>query len=283
VTVTSYFLPASVPEALALLATHGPSLLVMAGGTVAMPLINEGISLPDKVMGLRHAGLDRLEQADGELRIGSTVTLTRLLEQDAIPMLREAASRTAGWSVRNMATVGGNLFTPPPGGDVAVALLALDARLTLAGPAGERTVPLATFYTGFMTNVLRDDELVTGIRVPLPSGTTAYLKFGRKHASTPSVVTVAVHVERDGDTVTGARIALGAAGPHPMRATGAEGIVVGSTLGADAIAAAAAAAAAECRPFSDGVASAWYRRRMVRLFVGRALERVAGRAAEGGA
>ena len=66
------------------------------------------------------------------LRIGATTTLTQLAGQDAVPMLREAARSTASWSVRNMATVGGNLFTPPPGGDVAVALLALDASVTLA-------------------------------------------------------------------------------------------------------------------------------------------------------
>lgn len=274
-TVTNYFLPASLPEALGLLEAHGPTLLVIAGGTVAMPLINEGISLPGKVMGLRNAGLDQVEQADGELRVGATVTLTRLLEQEAIPMLREAARSTANWSVRNMGTAGGNLFTPPPGGDVAVALLALDARLALTGPRGERVVALSDFYTGFMTNALRDDELVTEIRIPLPRGATSYVKFGRKHASTPSVVTVAVHLVRQGTSITGARIALGAAGPHPIRATQAERILAGTALEPEAVAEAAAAAARECDPFSDGVASEWYRRRMVQLFVRRALERLA--------
>lgn len=281
-TVASYFLPASLPEALGLLEAHGPSLLVMAGGTVAMPLINEGISLPREVMGLRRAGLDRLERVDGELRIGATVTLTRLLEDEAVPMLREAAAATAGWSIRNMGTVGGNLFTPPPGGDVAVALLALDARLVLTAPSGERIVPLSEFYTGFMTNVLRDDELVTGIRVPVPSGQSAYLKFGRKHANTPAVVTVAVRLATEGPAVTDARIALGAAGPHPIRALEAERAIRGSGLEPEAIAEAAAAAGRECRPFDDGVASEWYRRRMVALFVGRALARLAGRQAAGG-
>ena len=122
-TVRSYFLPRSMPEAFGLLETHGPELLVMAGGTVAMPLMNDGISLPGAVMGLRRAGLDTLEVAGGTLRIGATATLTQLLAQPAVPMLREAARNTASWSIRNMGTVGGNLFTPPPGGDVAVALL----------------------------------------------------------------------------------------------------------------------------------------------------------------
>ena len=273
-TVTNYFLPSSLSEALSVLEAHGASLLVMAGGTVAMPLINEGISLPEHAMGLRHAGLDRLQEVGGALDIGATLTLTRLLQQRTVPMLSEAARNTASWSIRNMGTVGGNLFTPPPGGDVAVALLALDAQLTLTGPAGRRVVPLSEFYTGFMTNVLHDDELLTGIHVPAVVGETSYVKFGRKHANTPSVVTVGVRVTRRDGTVTDARIALGAAGPHPTLARQAERVIVGSTLGAEAVDEAADAAARECDPFSDGVASEWYRRRMVRLFVRRALQRL---------
>jgi CO/xanthine dehydrogenase FAD-binding subunit len=272
VTVRSYFLPRSRPEALGLLAGHGPELLVMAGGTVAMPLINEGISLPEAVMGLRLAGLDGIERAGDTLRIGATATLTQLLNQDDVPMLRDAARNTASWSIRNMGTVGGNLFTPPPGGDVAVALLALDASVTLASTRGERVLPLAGFLTGFMTNELAADELLVEVGVPIRSEPTAYLKLGRKHANTPAVVTVAVRLEWHEGRVADARIALGAVGPHPIRARQAEQVLVGAGLDADAIAAAADAAAEGCEPFTDGIATEWYRRRMVRLFVGRALE-----------
>lgn len=274
-TVKSYFLPRSLPEALGLLDRHGPALLVLAGGTVAMPLINEGISLPEAVMGLRRAGLDGLERADRTLRIGAAATLTQLLNQHEVPMLREAARSTASWSIRNMGTVGGNLFTPPPGGDVAVALLALDASVTLAGTRGQRVLPLADFFTGFLTNRLATDELLVELQVPIPSEPTAYIKFGRKHANTPAVVTVAVRLQWDGERVTEARIALGAVGPHPIRARQAERLLVGTSLGADAIAAAAAAAAQGCEPFTDGIATDWYRRRMIGVFVGRALEQLA--------
>ncbi len=281
-TVKSYFLPRSLPEALRLLQLHGPELLVMAGGTVAMPLINEGISLPEAVMGLRLAGLDRLDRTDGTLRIGATATLTQMLDQDAVPMLREAARNTASWSIRNMGTVGGNLFTPPPGGDVAVALLALDASVTLAGARGERVLPLGDFFTGFMTNELAADELLVEIQVPIRSEPTAYMKFGRKHANTPAVVTVAVRIEWHEDRVADARIALGAVGPYPIRARQAERLLVGTGLDADAIAAAAVAATQGCEPFTDGIATDWYRRKMVSLFVGRALEQLApGAGAEG--
>lgn len=274
-TVRSYHLPRSLPEALGLLEAHGPALLVMAGGTVAMPLINEGISLPEAVMGLRKAGLDRLERVNGTLRIGATATLTQLLDQADILILREAAASTASWSIRNMGTVGGNLFTPPPGGDVAVALLALDASVTLVGPRGERILPLADFFTGFLTNRLAGNELLVELQVPIPSEPTAFIKFGRKHANTPAVVTVAVRLEWDEERVADVRIALGAVGPHPIRARPAEQLLVGTSLGADAIAAAAAAAAEGCEPFTDGIATEWYRRRMVGLFVGRALEQLA--------
>lgn len=274
-TVRSYLLPRSLPEALEALQRHGPELLVMAGGTVAMPLINEGISLPEAVMGLRMTGLDRLERDNGTLRIGATATLTQLLNQRAVPMLSEAARSTASWSIRNMATVGGNLFTPSPGGDVAVALLALDASVTLAGPRGERVLRLTDFLTGFLTNELAPDELLVELQVPIPSGPTAFIKFGRKHANTPAVVTVAVHLTWDDARISDARIALGAVGPHPIRARQAERSLVGSSLGPDAIATAAAEAAQESDPFTDGIATDWYRRRMVDLFVRRALEQLA--------
>jgi len=275
VTVSDYFLPRSLPEALDLIGTHGPELLVMAGGTVAMPLINDGLSLPRAVMGLRRTGLDRVAQLDGWLHVGATATLTQLQEQRAVPLLSEAASATASWSVRNMGTVGGNLFTPPPGGDIAVALLALDTNVTLAGPKGERTLPLADFFTGFMTTSLTDDELVTALSVPLPSGSTAYTKFGRKQGNTPAVVTVAVRLTWDADRIVDARIALGAVGPHPIRARAAERGLLGTTLDPDARAAAATAATAECEPFTDAIATDWYRRRMVGVVVARTLEKLA--------
>jgi CO/xanthine dehydrogenase FAD-binding subunit len=275
VTVRDYYLPASLPEALDLLKRHGSELLVIAGGTVAMPLVNEGISLPERVMGLRRAGLDAIERDGDALRIGAAATLAQLTAQDAIPLLREAAASTANPSIRNMGTVGGNLFTPPPGGDVAVALLALDARVHVAGPHGERMIPIAEFFTGFMATALAPDELVVSLRVPLTPRPAAFLKFGRKHANTPAVVTVAAAVEcRDG-TVTDARIALGAAGPFPMRATDAEAGLIGGALDAAAIERAAEAAAREAEPFTDAIATAWYRRRMVQVFVRRALESAA--------
>jgi len=276
VTTQAYYLPQSVDEAISLLAEFGPELLVMAGGTLAMPLINEGISLPEKVMGLRRTGLSYVNRSNGMLKIGATTTLSQMLTQREVPVLRQAADHVGGWAIRNMGTVGGNLFAPPPSGDFAVALLALDAQVKLAGVDGERILPLAEFYTGFMTTALAPGELVIEILVPVPTGMTVYVKHGRRQANTPAVVSLAAHLAFDGEQVADARLALNGVGPHPFRATRAEAILVGSTLDEGRIAEAAAAAAEDCDPFTDPIASEWYRRKMVNVYVRRALAQMAG-------
>jgi CO/xanthine dehydrogenase FAD-binding subunit len=274
VTTQAYFLPQSLNEATGLLEEHGPSLLVMAGGTIAMPLINEGISIPEKVMGLRRAGLNYLSKPNGYHAIGATTTLTQMLAQEEIPLLKTAASSVGGWSIRNMGTVGGNLFAPPPSGDFAVALLALDASVKLISHRDERIISLSDFYTGFLTTALEPGELVAEVRVPTFEGSASYLKYGRRHANTPAVVTVVANLLLDGKKVTKARLALNAAGPHPFRAKQAESILLGSILDETAIEEAANAAMDESEPFTDAVASDWYRRKMVGVYVKRALGQI---------
>jgi CO/xanthine dehydrogenase FAD-binding subunit len=273
--VQEYYLPRSLEQALGLLTEHGPSILVMAGGTIVMPLINDGVSLPEKVMGLRRAGLDGIRKTDGTMLFGAAATLTQVGQQDGIPLLQQAVRNIGGWQIRNMGTIGGNLFVPPPAGDVAVALLALDSRVKMVSRQGERIVPLSDFYTGFLSTDLAPGELVTELQVPLPRGLTSYVKYARKHANTPAIVTVAVHVVFDGGKVAEARIALNAVGPHPLRARHAEKVLLGAPLDAASIAEAARAAAGECEPFTDAIATDWYRRRMVEVFVQRALGEIA--------
>ena len=155
-----YFLPQSVDEATQILAEYGPSLLVMAGGTIAMPLINEGISFPENVMGLRRAGLDYVSGSNGTVQVGATATFTQIMEVIEIPMLAMAAHNIGGWAIRNMGTAGGNLFAPPPAGDFAVALLAMNAQVKLVSAKGERILPLADFYTCLLYTSDAADECV---------------------------------------------------------------------------------------------------------------------------
>jgi xanthine dehydrogenase small subunit len=113
--------------------------------------------------------------------------------------------------------------------------------------------------------------LAVELQVPVPTGQTAYIKYGRKDANTPSIVTVAVHLLRDGGRVVSARIALNGVGPHPIRAANAEALLEGNALTPATIEKVAEAAAQECEPFTDAVASEWYRRKMTAVYVKRAL------------
>jgi carbon-monoxide dehydrogenase medium subunit len=276
VTTQAYFRPKSLAEALGLLDEHSPAMLVMAGGTLAMPLINKGVSRPAKVMGLRQAGLDYVRQVDGGVHIGAATPLSRVRNDAGVRLLTEAVKNVAGWAVQNMGTAGGNLFAPPPAGDLAVALLALDAQVKVANISrGERLIPLAEFFTGFLTTCLAPDELLVEIQVPKPTGKNVLLKYGRLYTNTPAIVSVAVHVVTEGGSVKDVRVALNAVGPHPFRARQAEAVLIGSLLDTDAIKAAASAAAAECEPFTDPIATADYRRKMTGVFVQRALVQAA--------
>jgi CO/xanthine dehydrogenase FAD-binding subunit len=271
----AYYLPQSIDEATSLLAEYGSDLMVMAGGTLAMPLVNEGISMPERVMGLRRAGLDYLEKSGGILRIGATTTLSQMERQNELPLLAEAAKAVGGWAIRNMATVGGNLFAPPPSGDFATALLALNADIYLVSKRGERSLPLKDFYTGFLANVLAPDELLKEITVDIPEGKTSFLKYGRRHANTPAIVTVASVINIVGNGIRSASIALGGVGPHPLRAKLAEEYLIGKPLDGNAITNAKELATASCEPFTDAIASEWYRRKMIPVIFSRALDQIA--------
>lgn len=273
-TTRFYYLPETLAEAINLLDEQGPEILVMAGGTIAMPLINEGVSQPEKVLSLKKSKLNYLEQINGHLAIGATTSLTQMTSQSDVPLLKEAAEAVGGWAIRNMGTIGGNLFAPPPAGDFAVALLALDAELKFVNKSGERILPLDEFYTGFMTNEMAADEILSEVRVPIPKGRTTFIKFGRRHSNTPSIVAVAIHLVFEGSDVAQARIALNAVGPHPIRAMDSEAFLKGKPLNEDIIIEAAERAAKESEPFTDAIASEWYRRKMVPVIVKRALKKL---------
>jgi CO/xanthine dehydrogenase FAD-binding subunit len=275
VATTDFFMPRSVDEAVALLGEHGPDLTVLGGGTIIMGMANEGMLFPKRVMSLARAGMGGMAAQNGHIAIGGAATLAALARQDDLPLLAQAAGLIGGPALRTTATIGGNLFAPTPNGDLGAPLLALDAAVELAGPQGHRTITLEQFYTERAQGA--SGELVTGIRAPRAGGRTAYIKQMRRRANAPAVVAVAVRVVTGDDGVcTDARIALGAAALHPIRAREAEAALVGRVPGAEVIAAAAEAAMAACDPPTDALASAWYRRRMVGVQVRRALERATG-------
>jgi CO/xanthine dehydrogenase FAD-binding subunit len=271
------FTPNTLESALALLDKYGPELLVIAGGTTAMPAVKQGLSWPRYAMTLNRVGLGGVRAVNEHFEIGATTNLTSVAQIAELPVLAQAAHKIGGWAIRNMATLAGNLFVPPPAGDAAVAMLALDGQVVLRSSRAERCVPLDGFFTGLMQTLLHPDELVTGLIVDRPKGRSTFLKLARREANSPAVVSVAAQVSQDAQgKVTDARIALGAAGDYPFRAKIAEAALTGRPLDEAAIDAAAQAAVQEANPFDDALASAWYRRKMVGVYVKRALNSLAG-------
>jgi probable selenate reductase FAD-binding subunit len=271
VTVQSFLRPASVDEALSSFGRAG--VAVLAGGTIVMQRVAAGDPSIEQVVSLDRAGLDGIATSGGRVRLGAMVRLQAVRDHPELAFLHAAVDVVGGPAIRNMATVGGNLFARQPYGDLGTMLLALDAEIELAAASGRATVPLERFYADH-----RRTSLVLSVGFTAPAaGTTAFLKFARRQTNTGAVVVVAAQLPRDASgNVAGARVALGGLGPVPVRAPGAERALEGAALDGPAIEAAAAAALEGIEPRDDAYASAAYRRRMIPVQVRRALAPLAG-------
>jgi CO/xanthine dehydrogenase FAD-binding subunit len=233
------------PDSLAgVLAALGDGGVLIAGGTHVMPRLNTEATGITSLVSLRRAGLSGVEMLDDTtVRVGAATTLTQLGNAPALAFLRPALDAIASPTIRNLATVGGNLFVPQPYGDLAVCLLALDAQAELAD--------------GRSVGVAEADGLVTAVRFTLPKE-WRFRKAMRRRLNSASIVTVAAVLDVP-------RIALGGVARTPVRARHAEAALA---QGAEA---AAEAALHDIDPFDDAYASAWYRRRVVPVHVRRAL------------
>ncbi|TAH49210.1 MAG: hypothetical protein EYC68_18960 [Chloroflexota bacterium] len=270
--IEKFFAPETIDGALDVLDEYGSDALILAGGTMVMPLVNEALTSPRVILSLQRAGLNTMS-ANGQIEIGATTTLTRVSQMNKLSLLANATRGIGSWAIRNMATLGGNVFAPPPSGDAAVALLALDAQIVAQNKNGERRVALDSFYSGLLQTNLRPNELVTRIVIPKTRGKTAWIKYARREANAPAIVSVAARIVTDPEgVITEARIALGGANDFPVRAKKGEAELIGRGLSAESIADAANAAMDEAKPFSDALASEWYRKKMVAVYVKRVLE-----------
>src|ERR671912_816989 len=214
--------PESVPDVIGALAGEGR--VVLAGGTVVMPEINTTAHDRAALVSLRRAGLQGIEVEGARAVIGAATTLSDIGRDERLAVLRPVIESIASPTIRNLATVGGNLFVHQPYGDLAVALLALDAEVDVAGAAGDTTRPVA--------EVLRDGvgarEVVTAVAFDVPDAAAwRYTKAMRRRQNSASIVTVAAVLDLDGDAVRSARIALGGAGARPVRAGSAEHALAG--------------------------------------------------------
>jgi CO/xanthine dehydrogenase FAD-binding subunit len=259
----------AVPDSVeGVLATLGAGAEIIAGGTQVMPRVNTTAHGIETLVSLRHAGLDGIEVAGSRATIGAATTLARVGADERLGFLRGVIESIASPSIRNLATVGGNLFVAQPYGDLAVALLALGAEVDVAGPAGTEPRDVADVIDAGVP----PGQVVASVRFDIPAaGTWFYTKAMRRRLNSASIVTVAAVIELDGEAVGSARIALGGAGVRPVRAKEAEAALIGRPFDREHVEAAGAAAAEAAEPFSDAYASAWYRRRVLPVHVRRAL------------
>lgn len=287
---TSYFTPATLAEALQLLAEHAGSARLVAGGTDLLIELERGQrpgvhTLIDisRLPGLAEITLDE----HGWIHLGALVThnqcvASKLMVERAFP-LAQACWQVGAPQIRNRATVAGNVVTASPANDTITPLLALDAVVTLQSVRGQRQMPLSEFYTGPRRTRLAPDEMLTAIAFHAlrPTERGMFLKFGLRQAQAIAVVNVAVVIDWSNTDaphthlVHRARIALGSVAPTVVRAAAAEMLLAGQPLDENLSKQAGQAALTAAQPIDDVRASADYRRHLVTILTQRALRALA--------
>ena len=269
--------PRALDDALRLLAEGG--LRPIAGGTDLMVGLGAGAAAPpfldlSRLEELRGIRLER--EADTDLLVlGALTTYAEMrrskLVAARLPALAEAAAGVGAAQIQSRGTIGGNIVNASPAGDMLPILLATDATILLAGPGGPRSVAAASFWTAYRTTALATDELVVGVRIPLPAGRVVrFRKVGGRRALAIGKVVVAAAWRLDDGCWRDVRVAAGSVAPTPIRATAAEAVLEGARATLETIDRAAAIVAAEITPIDDVRSTAAYRREVT----GRVLRRM---------
>jgi aerobic carbon-monoxide dehydrogenase medium subunit len=265
--------PKSLPAALALL--DGEGARPLSGGTALMLMMKAGVLRPARLVSLRQLGLEAIEariEAGGELRIGAMASLRSLERSPAVRQGWPAIARTlrtlSNVRVRNVATVGGALAHADPHMDLPPLFAALGARATIAGPGGERTLPVEALYAGYLENTLERNELITRVSIPaMGERRAAYLKCTTRSADDWPAVGIAVSIGA-GEV----RVVLGAAADRPVRLVAAERELKARIDDEKALRRAAEAAADEVAIESDQHGSAAYKKQLIRVYLQRTVD-----------
>jgi len=277
----TYYVPESISEACSVLANYAGSARAFAGGTDLVPRMKDGVIQLSALVNLKNIGLSGIQDKGDSISIGALTTLSEIIDSPIIakrlPLLKEAAAQVASVSIRNLATLGGNICNASPSADTVPALLVLGAKAKITGPSGDWDLPLEEFFTGPGQTVLAPGDLLTGVEVPNSpvSSTTVYIKQGVRRAMEIAIVGVAVAITLDSSGVCQAcRIALGAVAPTPIRIRKAEEILLKQKITEELIHEASVMAVNEAKPITDIRSSAEYRSRMIGVQVRRALRKV---------
>jgi CO/xanthine dehydrogenase FAD-binding subunit len=241
----------------------------LGGGTLVMRAVNEGDQSFDTIVRSTDPAFREIRSQGETIVLAAGVTMGAILANRDLAFLHPVARLIGGPAVRAMATVGGNLFAESPYGDFTAALLALGARIDIAGQGGAGTS---------IDDFLRDrgrfaQSLVVSVSMPRPreASTFRFLKVSRVRPKGVSMLSIAAWLPQSGGRIQGARVAYGAMGPQPLRAAAVERALEGQAPDAATIERAAAAATEGIDPPTDALASSWYRREVAAVHLKRLL------------
>lgn len=276
----NYHEPATLAEACEIKGRYREDARLLAGGTDLLVHLKKGLASPEHIISLgRIKALAAIDQKDGAVSIGAGVTVTNLIASTVIARtfgaLKAGGIALGSPSVRNRATIGGNINSARPAGDLIPSLMVYGATLVFESVSGTREMSIEEFITGPGKTLIRPDEIMTRIVVPVPLSNSgaAYLQLGKRKTLEINIVNVASFLSLDSNgAISMSRITLGSVGPTPLRATAAEAILTGK-IPDEALffEAAEAARQKDCRPIDDFRGSAGYRRAMVGVLTKRTL------------
>lgn len=284
-----YAAPCSLDELFPLLG-NGRRVRFLAGGTDIIVQLREGRVECDLLVDVKRIPeLRALEiRPDGTLSIGAAVPCAEIYEHDELrrrwPALVDAASLIGGTQIQSRASLGGNICNASPAADSVPALIALGARLVVAGPGGERELPIESFFRGPGQTVLQPGEVLLRILVPPPSPRTGsrFLRFIPRNEMDIAVANAAACLRLDGDgRIAEARLAVGAVAPTPLFIAEASRLLSGQVPSDELFSRVGELAAAAARPITDVRGSAMQRRHLANVLTVRALQGALARAQEG--
>jgi len=281
-----YEAPATVSEALDLLAEHEDDSSVLAGGQSLIPLLALRLAYPAVLIDINGINeLSGVSAANGSVTIGA-MTREYMAEEsatvaDAVPLLAAALPLIGHEAIRSRGTIGGSLAHADPAAELPAVARALDAELVVRGPSGERVVPAAEWFEGYLTTARQPDELLTEVRWPAagPGTGVSFLEVARRHGDF-AMVGLATSVTLSDGAITDARLAFAGVSDVPARAAGAEELLVGQRPSAELFDDAARRAVGDIDPPSDLHGSAEYRKKVAAALVRRGLRQAVDNAQE---
>ena len=280
-----YHAPASIDEALAILARYNGEARLLAGGQSLVPMMNFRLARPNAVVDLnRIEGLAYVEEEGEVVRIGS-MTRQRRLEFDPLvaaklPLLREALRWVGHLPTRSRGTIGGSIAHADPSAEIPMVLQALEGEIIARGPQGERRISAQDLFRAALTTSLAPLEIITEVRFSAMPAQAAHAieEFARRKGDF-AIAAIAVVLLLDGERCTKARLATAGVGPTSVRLHDAEAVLEQKGLSEAAISEAADKAAAQVDPVADLNGSTEYRRHLTGVLTGRAIQKAIGPAA----